>query len=831
MARKKIVSPATTSQETPVTLSNRSDRFIAYVPLIFVGLYLCIHFIPDFAAFDAMGPQWMYVVGLDLLVILYILSRKNEYNLAAEVVFKNIFSRLYLAFFVLAGFSIFTAINPTESWVCYVRMIATIIAFFNMSILLNGRLDLFSWLAQLLGFILLYESLITLVQFLRGVETIKLTELIMSLKGTTGNKNIFAADLIVKIPFVIYCILNSKIWGRILNIGILLLAAITIFIVNSRASYVSLLFILLIYLFYTLHTHFRERKLETTLYRMAYVLIPLIVALIIAQVELGNVSSLQPEKEVNYYGTVTERLGTITAINSDDSKVRFRLWAHALDYASQHPFLGCGVGNWKLASIPYQKGITNDLIVPVHAHNDYVEMFAELGIVGGLLYLSLFITIFIFTLTVFFSKADETIRTVSLFSFLAFVGYSIDAFFNFPIERPISQVFFALLTAINLNAFLAYKKGLVTDEKPTRDNSGSYKAVFGLVAMLLLMPAAYITYQTYQSLIIQRIIIPDLDNEPMKLNYKEIFPRIPSIPNLSASAQPLEAIKGRYLYEAGNYKEALVLLNRAINANPFIAYSQFLKAGVFFRQNKMDSSYKNATEAFYTRPRAKTYYQTLIAVLAKMKDTASIQRAFDTVITYRNEPYVWNLYILGMLNANTQRKERLLKITDSALAQFPDNADLILRRKETLYFIGTNNPASQRDASADVAKAQTYYDAGVAAFGRAQVAANNKNEVLKKEEYTRAANNFLKAGEITPGNYIIFENTAISYFNMGEFSKSIPYFNKVIALKTSTDGKSEYFLGVALYNLGRKAEGCAVLQKALAKGYAAADTILKNNCK
>jgi hypothetical protein len=97
-----------------------------------------VHFISDWGAYDAMGAQWMYMVCLDLLVILVLLARKNDYTTAIARQFDNIFSKLYLAFFVLAGISIITAINPTESWVCYVRMIATIVAYFNMAILLQA---------------------------------------------------------------------------------------------------------------------------------------------------------------------------------------------------------------------------------------------------------------------------------------------------------------------------------------------------------------------------------------------------------------------------------------------------------------------------------------------------------------------------------------------------------------------------------------------------------------------------------------------------------------------------------------------------------------------
>jgi tetratricopeptide (TPR) repeat protein len=78
---------------------------------------------------------------------------------------------------------------------------------------------------------------------------------------------------------------------------------------------------------------------------------------------------------------------------------------------------------------------------------------------------------------------------------------------------------------------------------------------------------------------------------------------------------------------------------------------------------------------------------------------------------------------------------------------------------------------------------------------------------------------------------VIYENAGVSYFNMGEYQKCIPYFDKVIAMQTSRDGKSEYFKGVAHYNLGNKAEGCKWVAIANNKGFKEAAVILQNNCK
>lgn len=442
------------------------------IPLLTALLYFAIHFVPDFGAYDAMGSQWLYMIMVDMLVVIFILARKNSYDEATSRVFGNWFSRLYLAFFLLAGISIITAINPTESWVCYARLIATTVAFFNVSILLYKRNDLFKILSQILALFLLVESCQAIAHFLKGVETTDMNTVILELKGTTGNKNIFAASTIVKIPFAIYCIQSSKLVGKILNALILLLAALTIFLVNARASYVSLALIILFYLLYCLWSYRSEKKIEEMLYRIGYVLIPVIVALFLSQVELSNVKNLQDQK--GGYGTVTERAASFTVSNN---RVRIELWQHAIDYTTKHPIIGCGYGNWKIASIPYQRIITDDLYVPIHSHNDFVEQFAEMGIAGGLLYLAMFTCIVVFTTKTFFGKATEDTKLISLISFLAFIGYSVDAFFNFPMERPISQMFFVFITALNVSAYISGKEAeeyTSSENNPAKKSPGSF---------------------------------------------------------------------------------------------------------------------------------------------------------------------------------------------------------------------------------------------------------------------------------------------------------------------------------------------------------------------
>ncbi len=807
-----------------VKLSLFSSRNL--FPVLACILYFAVHFIPEFDAYDNMGSQWIYLVAVDAAVTIFILSRKNDYQLAANSIFANIFSKLYLALFALAGLSLITAINPTEGWVCYVRFIATIVAFFNISILLYDRTDLFRIIAQILGVVLLIESIQAISVFLNGFETVELNDLVKQLKGTAGNKNIFSAGLVMKVPFVIYCIHKSRIWGKLLNILILLLAAFTIFIANARAAYLSFLFILVLYIVYCILEYRKDRKTEQALFRIGYIIIPLLAAFFISQIELNTVKSIQNDNNSQLFGSVTERLGTLASTSDENNQVRLRLWAHAMDYTQHHPLIGCGYGNWKIASIPYQRIITKDLYVPIHAHNDFVETFAELGIAGGLLFLSLFICLTIFTYKTYFSEANEETKLISVISFLALTGYGIDAFFNFPVERPVCQMFFAFISAVNLVAYLKGRSEINMEDSEPVSKTGSVKSLFCLLALLFLMPAFYVTYLTYQSLKVQRYLLADLDNEPLKLDWKTILATLPDIPNLSATAQPTDAIKGRYLSEAGRFEESLVYIDKGRKANPAIGYSEFLKATVYFKQEKYDSARRNATTAFYMRPKAKTYYQTLIAVLAKIKDTANIRKAFNEYIRYRPEQFGWDLYLRGILNSNGHGTPALLTISDSSLAHFPKDSTLLVRRAEILATMSQQpvTPANNAKAIEDINLANKYYQEGIAAFGSGSP---------EKDDLEKAAGLFLKAAKLSPNNYVIYENAAMCYFNKKDFAKSLVYFDKVLAMTNAGNGKSEFFKGVALLSLGRK-EGCTYLLMAQKKNYkekeAELKAILKSHC-
>lgn len=822
MARKKPAYPTQIQQaaEKTATTHLKNTTKIAWIPFIILCLYMAVHFIPAMNAIDVMGAQWLYLSLLDIIVTGYILARKDLYGEKIQLIFKQLFSKLLLALFILAGFSIFFAINKVEAWVCYVRFIVTVVAFFNISILFHQNSPLFKAVAQVLSVVLLIESVQYFGKFFNEITETPLGTLINNLNGNTGNKNIFAASLAIKIPFVLYALYYAKLGERILHLVSLTLGIATLFMASARASYVSLILISSAYIGFALLQYIRNKQAEKLLYRMAYILIPILAAYFIAQITYTQATTIQ-DNNAGRYGNVVSNISSI-ALTNDASSYRFKLWEHAGDYILKNPLMGSGYGNWKLASIPYEKEYINDLNVPAHAHNDFLEYAAELGLPGGLLYLSLYFCLFVFTIKTWRSSAREEIKLISLFSFFALLSYAVDAALNFPIERAIMQVFFATVAAFNVGAYIMAKQETAAEEaKPVKP---LWHPLYGLFAIVLLLPASYITYMTYTSLKAQLKVVPDLKNEPMTLPLSEVTKMFPPIPNLTSSSQPIEAIIGRYYSENKQYDEALRLLRKSMPYNPYVYYSHFLIANVYFLTEKYDSAKHYADLAYYNRPRANTYYQTLIAVEAKRKDTAALGKAFRTYTRYRNEAFPWQLYLLGMLNAQQKGSPDLLRLADSALVLFKpaenttpsSDYQALLKRKEEILN-NMNKPAGIASSQDDINRATVVYNEAVVAFG--------------KGDFAVAAKKFVTALNISPFSYSMFENAGICYYNLKDYKKAIYYFDKVIAMKITSDGKSEFFKGASLINSGDKDNGCKAMQAAVAKKYPGAADILAQYCK
>jgi len=840
----------------------KSINFALY---FFTALYLIVHFIPDLGGADVMGAQWLYTSIVDVVTLIFITVNYKKYKHAIAGVFSIPFTFVYAAFLLWALGSYFYAINGTEALVCLARLVSTFLIFMNLSILLykDDPRSYFTTITLFIAIVLLIDALGVIGGFAQKLGDMSLDALILSLMGNNGNKNVMAASLLIKFPFVIYYILKGKITGKIIGLLSLFMGIFALFILNTRSTYVGLFLILFIFIATTLLFKWKSFNasnlfkllisfgifvlssgfmislyllntkvsllivlfsltmiigiiLFVTLFKhtrsifsqLAFFLVPVVFAFFASNLVLDNALKMQDTQ--GGYGTVTKRIGDISIAKGND---RIHLWSAAIDYTKKHPFIGGGYGNWKLASIPYEKEYTNDLFVPYHSHNDFLETFADLGMVGGILYLLLFLLMLVFTMRIWLSPNLKKYHFIATITFMAITCYAVDAFLNFPTERTSMQTMLTVSAALLFGSFsslliqnIEKKKssGLLTSL--SNNNKNFIPVLFIVFSFLTIIPSIVINNQVYKSLKVQKYVMGEIDADP-KMALEEVKDAFPHFPNLSTSTLPIKALVARYYYRDKKYEESLSLLRECEKDNPYLYYTDFIKTAVFASKENFDSVSFYSKRAFYNWPRATSYYKNVIFAAARKKDTAEINKAFATYVKYRNEPEAWNQYLLGRLELLGPKDNLSLKLLDSTAKLFPNDTSTFNRVRG--LFINGGAPVAP--ASND------YVNKGVQAF--------------QKGKYLDAAQYYFKASVADPNNYTNFENIGICYYSAKQFDKAIPYFEKASRFSTANTGKSEFYMAMCYISIGKKEKACSYLQVAKQKRYPSVDQYIASNCK
>ena len=768
---------------------------------IITVLYLMVHFVSDFGGADVMGAQWLYTSTLDLVVLAYIIFNRNTYNEAITRIFNYKFTLLFSFLVLWAIGSYFYAINPTETLVTLARLISTYLVFIQVSILCYKK-DLkyiFNIVSFAVAFLLLWDSFYILKGFSRNIETMDLDPNILSLTGNHGNKNVMAASLLIKFPFVLWLVINHKSFIKIINIGVLFFGVVALFIMNTRSTYVGLG---IIFLIYTISTSFFvgiTNKSKAAM-QVAYFLGPIIVGFFVANLLLANAVELQGYQ--GGYGTVTKRAGDITIQSEQGSRIH--LWKGAIDYATKHPIVGAGYGNWKLASIPYEKEFTNDLFVPYHCHNDFIEMFADLGILGGIAFGLMFLLVPIFTIKIWGKKEFKPYQLTATISFMAVTCYAVDAFLNFPAERTAMQTMLAVSAAL---AFLPISH--IDKTKTTNGNKNNLVAIlFFLISLLLVIPSIYVAKQTFDSLKIQKYVMGEIDTDP-KMALDEVKASFPAIPNLSTSTLPIKGLIARYEFRDKHYDEALRLLKESEKDNPYLHYNDFIRTAIYADKQKFDSVAIYAKKAFYNWPRATSYYKNIMFSSAKNKDSNEVKKAYMEYNKYRPGAEANAQYLLAMYEVKGGADKNMITLLDSTNAKYPmDSA--ILARVNSIFSSNKSNVQSTDVVTNLLNKGQ---------------------DAFIKRQYVKAAQFYLQAAQLDPANYTHYENAGISYYSGGDFVKAIPNFEKAIQFSNANTGKSEFFMAMSFIALGKREQICAPLNSAKRKGYPGVDSYLAQYCK
>jgi len=404
---------------------------------IYLGLIIGTGLVPNFEALDRIATQWLFLSLINTLGLLHFLF--IGYTQKTIKSFLNFKPFIFLLLFIFWGLlSFFYSTNSVEVLVKFVRWIQLPITLFIFSIIYFSFKDtnyFIKTISVLITLVLLIELYFSFSPYFQIVDYTNYNFSFANvLKGATANKNITAASILIKTPFVIYLILIFK--NRAIQFFLSIISFSTfylVFLLSARSAIIAF-FSISIALLFTFIIRFIKDKSILKDPAISMIMGSLLFSVIFFQLNFRNYNS----------ASFIKRVSTIN-IEDESTNQRIRFYKHSINQILSHPIIGVGLGNWKIKSIDYDKEDVRGYTVPYHTHNDFLEMGAELGLVGLLLYFLIFYYPLKGLLQNFNNK-DININTLIL---CAGIVYFIDANLNFPHARPVMQIPFLLILIIS----------------------------------------------------------------------------------------------------------------------------------------------------------------------------------------------------------------------------------------------------------------------------------------------------------------------------------------------------------------------------------------------
>jgi O-antigen ligase/tetratricopeptide (TPR) repeat protein len=294
--------------------------------------------------------------------------------------------------------------------------------------------------------------------------------------GLFGNVNYFAEYLIVPLPIAVSLFFASRNKFKKILLLIAILAMGTSLIVTfTRGSYlsfgVSLIFMFFVFLISRSKNFIKNNK---KIFIIALVAIIIITFLFVIPNPLNESDTV--------ISKIKSRI-SITQISQDFSfKRRIATWKFTGMMIKDHPLIGSGIGTFKYNTLRYQAEFfaqgENRSLYPHgfadKAHNEYLQLWAEIGIVGLGIFIWLIISYFRFGLKILRRIKDGYIQGIIIGLMGAMMAVLVDGIFGFPLHLPATIVLFWL--ALGLTVAVGLKDETKAQEiKMIRGNSNIFR--------------------------------------------------------------------------------------------------------------------------------------------------------------------------------------------------------------------------------------------------------------------------------------------------------------------------------------------------------------------
>lgn len=749
---------------------------------IFVRFYILLNLfiwiLPNFNSVDIIGSQWLYLSFLNLLGISFVYkSRKVE---DFRHLIKSPIIICFGLLFLWAMLSFLYASNGTEVLIESARLFSLMILLINFSYCLVYEEEKVKFISNILVACLFIEVFFVLIPTYNINDTLVGLSRGQINKGIAANINITAFSILLKIPFAILILRRLKTkFFKIILFFLLTSSFYTIFILGTRAALLGSILILVVSSFFSLLMPKFKKFLINTI---------LLIFSFLAPFLFNHLT----QKNYNNNNGVVDRLGSLVEYSADSSvNERISYYKLSIETLINSPFIGMGYGNWKIESIPYVLKDKNTYTVPYHSHNDFLQMAAELGLVGLMLYISIFGFAFYMLYKLFKARVLDIYITETIFLFLLI--YLIDANLNFPISRVIIQVVLILV----------FSYLIVEYSKISKTTLGNPLIKYVWILLLILSPLPiYSNYKVFKSFQQQTKLLADFNSRQFTGDINEIGSFEIEYPNIGVTALPLKAMVANY-YSVIDPEKAIELALKSSKDNPYVYLGEVLASRIYSMQGNLENAKKYAKIAYENAPTVEIHAATYLPFLRVEKDLNELKKISE-LIKKSNSRFIWEYYFLSLLNSKVAMNNFDKELLQIGVNRFPEFQRLIQFNLMKDY------------SKEDLTKAMDFD--------------NKANELYAKKKYLSAAEEFKKALSVIPTEKAYLENVAKSYMNGNKNDLAIKYFNKLITEFEDNSGMPEYYIGVMYYEQNELNKSCKTLLKSIQKGFSSARKFYDSVC-
>jgi len=555
-------------------------------------------------------------IFLAVLILPFLFIKKMGMLKQSDLkILKNPLVLIYAGFILVIGISVFWATNPSEAFYEFLKRAVFFILFLYLIIFVFPKEE--SRLALVKAFVL-FSLIIAVTGIFQIVSVLSGAKYgIDSLYLITGNfaqKNIFSEVLFITFAFCVYGVFSlHSLWKRTAIAGTLLTLLLIAFLMTRAiwaGFFISLIFTLLLYLFYLNKTQMGT-KLKSGL-RYFVIIFTLVMLGVVVIALTDNNKTLQ------------HQISNAFDFKQGNTFHRLNLWKKSVALAGKHPLLGVGAGNWKIDILQYDLQVTTvkGRIMPDRAHNDYIQVLVENGIIGLSLFLMMLIFLLYFCIKILKKHLNLNDSLFVLILFFVLTGYLIDSFFAFPRERIELQIFLnIIIAAIVFEYNKKYKK--------VEENKSQYSIrPFAFIIFAVLILTAFAAYKRLQAEVGMTKIYANYkvnNNEQIVKISNEIYSPFSTI---SPFCDPILQIRAISMYKANyeldkvlqtydlslkdspyhletlnglsiihknekNYTKALEYNDKALQYAPTDVRAKVLRTDILLSMNKMEEAYQN----------------------------------------------------------------------------------------------------------------------------------------------------------------------------------------------------------------------------------------------